>query len=431
MTADAVLISGQNLGKVYRLYDKPQDRLKHSLLWRLGKSYGRDFWALRDVSFDVRRGETVGIVGRNGSGKSTLLQIVAGTLQPTLGEMQTRGRVSALLELGSGFNLEYTGRENILLNGAVLGFSEEGMRSRMEEIVQFAGIGQFIDQPVKTYSSGMHVRLAFAIATCVDPDILVVDEALAVGDAYFQQRCFRRMEAFKNAGKAILLVTHDANAVKSLCDRAIWLEQGQLRDDGEPARVISRYLAFAFGQPERATGASGSAVQPAVPPVPPAAPTAAPETTIPNINRRYGDGRAEILGIGVYDEEGHPIGTAFHDRQVQIRVSARFRERVAHPIVGYILRNGNGVDIASTNTDMEGCALPGGEPGTIFTVRFLVDLPTLAPGNYSLSTGVADGTYTDFTMCDLIDDIFALHVIATKTVFAQMRLPTHCVLESR
>jgi len=238
---EEVRISVRNVSKAYRLYDRPQDRLKEELFGRFGKRYGRNFWALRDVSFDVRHGEAVGIIGRNGSGKSTLLQIIAGILAPTTGEAHVQGRVTALLELGSGFNRQFTGRENVYLNGAILGFSRKEMDALFDEIVAFADIGDFIDQPVKTYSSGMHVRLAFAVQACVKPDILIVDEALSVGDIFFQQKCHARMEKLLTDNTAVILVSHNLGAVQKYCSRAILLEKGQPLFEGDAAEAIKRY----------------------------------------------------------------------------------------------------------------------------------------------------------------------------------------------
>lgn len=244
--SDDIAISVRNISKRYLLYDRPQDRLKQSLFWRLGKDYAREFWALRDVSFEVRPGEALGIIGRNGAGKSTLLQIMAGTLASTTGEVQVKvnGRVAALLELGSGFNPQFTGRENVYLNGAILGFSREEMDELFDEIAAFADIGEFIDQPVKLYSSGMFVRLAFAVQACVEPDVLIVDEALSVGDIFFQQKCHARMEELQAGNTAIVLVTHDMGAVQKYCENAILLDQGQPIFQGSSSEAIKRYYTL-------------------------------------------------------------------------------------------------------------------------------------------------------------------------------------------
>ncbi|MBE2940085.1 ABC transporter ATP-binding protein [Anoxybacillus flavithermus] len=239
MSSD-IAIKVENLSKIYQIYDKPIDRLKQSL-FRGRRKYYREFTALNNVSFQIRKGETVGIIGRNGSGKSTLLQILAGTLTPTSGSVEVNGRVAALLELGSGFNPEFTGRENVYMNGAILGISKEEMDRRFNEIAEFADIGDFIDQPVKTYSSGMYVRLAFSIAINVDADILIVDEALAVGDIKFQIKCIDKMKEIKNKGTTILFVSHSGEQVKRFCDRAIWLQNGNVRHIGSSSEVVNQY----------------------------------------------------------------------------------------------------------------------------------------------------------------------------------------------
>ena len=237
-----IAISVRHAGKVYRIYDSPQDRLKEMMFARFGKSYGRDFCALQDVSLEVRRGEAVGIIGRNGSGKSTLLQILAGTLSPSSGQVSVHGRVGALLELGSGFNPEFTGRENVYLNAALLGLTKKQTDARFEDIARFAEIGQFIDQPVKTYSSGMLVRLAFAVQTAIEPEVLIIDEALSVGDFFFQQKCARRMRELREKGTTLLFVSHDMSVVRDLCQRAVYLNKGKLLYLGSSAQAIRYYF---------------------------------------------------------------------------------------------------------------------------------------------------------------------------------------------
>jgi ABC-type polysaccharide/polyol phosphate transport system ATPase subunit len=243
------VITVDRLGKMYRLYDRPQDRLKHSLLWRFGRHYGREFWALRDVSFEVRRGETFGIIGRNGAGKSTLLQILAGILEPTVGEVHVRGRVAALLELGSGFNPEFTGRENVFLNGAILGIPRSEMERHLDDIVAFADIGPFIDQPVKLYSSGMLMRLAFAVATHVEADVLLIDEVLAVGDVFFRQKCYRWLETLRERGVTIVLVSHAMTEVEQFCRRALLLDGGRGVFVGPAVEAVKRYYLLEQARP--------------------------------------------------------------------------------------------------------------------------------------------------------------------------------------
>jgi ABC-type polysaccharide/polyol phosphate transport system ATPase subunit len=279
-----VAIAVRGLGKRYMLYERPHERLKEQLLWRFGRRFGREFWALHDVTFEVGRGEAVGIVGRNGSGKSTLLHIIAGTLCPTAGEVAVAGRVAALLELGSGFNPEFTGRENVFLNGAILGLSRADVLRRFDDIAAFADIGEFLDQPVKVYSSGMLVRLAFAVQAHVDADVLIVDEALAVGDAYFQHRCMRRIRQLVDRGTTLLFVSHATDAVKRFCRRGLWLDGGGLCYFGEAGVAVERYLADTRMREAAQTGEplpavadlSGATALPVPPP--------SPETALPRMS---------------------------------------------------------------------------------------------------------------------------------------------------
>lgn len=268
---EKIAIRVVNLSKCYHIYDRPRDRLLQMLM-RGRKQFYREFWALKDISFEVKKGETVGIVGRNGSGKSTLLQLICGTLNPTSGIIQTNGRIAALLELGSGFNPEFTGRENVYMNAALLGLSKEEVDARFNDITTFADIGQFIDQPVKTYSSGMVVRLAFAVQSQINPDILVVDEALAVGDAKFQSKCFERLRQLKENGTSILLVTHSSEQIVTHCSNAILLDNGVQVETGEPKRVINRYMDLLFGK-EKQTRDNSPANTVNVPAPPAASPT--------------------------------------------------------------------------------------------------------------------------------------------------------------
>jgi lipopolysaccharide transport system ATP-binding protein len=242
---DSLSVSVHNVSKRYMLYEKPRDRLKHSLFRPFGRSYGHEFWALQDINFELRRGETLGVIGRNGSGKSTLLQIIAGTLTATTGEVNVNGRVAALLELGSGFNPEYTGRENIFINGAILGIPHREMEGKIEEIISFADIGEFIDQPVKSYSSGMFVRLAFSVTTGLDAKVLLIDEALAVGDIFFRQRCYQRLEDLREKGVSIILVSHAMGEVEQFCQRALLLSHGSLLLQGPSSEVVKRYYLVA------------------------------------------------------------------------------------------------------------------------------------------------------------------------------------------
>jgi lipopolysaccharide transport system ATP-binding protein len=408
------------VSKSYPIYETPGDRLKE-LLSLHRRPYHRDFWALRDLDFEVRRGETFCIIGENGSGKSTLLQLVAGILQPTSGQVRVHGRVSALLELGSGFNPEFTGRENVYLNAAILGFSKKEIDRRYRDIEEFAEIGDFIDQPVKTYSSGMVVRLAFAVAIHVDPEILLVDEALAVGDLYFRQRCMRKVHELRSRGVTILFVSHSTGDVKALGDRTLWLDGGRIRELGDTDRVVARYLAamvekdsvyLTLRRKPVPTG-SGGAVR-------------APEIVegIPNIDHRYGDGRAEVIGIAVLDPHGRRLQVIEPLSRIVVRISVRAHEEIPQPIVGFMLRNHLGIDFSGTNTAREGLDLPPMRPGDIYTVDFHLDVPEFYPSEFSFSPAIADGTLSRYTMCDWIDNAIVLQMGHSEgQIYGYLHLP--------
>ncbi|MGR3310342.1 MAG: ABC transporter ATP-binding protein, partial [Candidatus Brocadiales bacterium] len=403
-------ISLRNVSKKYPIYEKPLHRLQEAFaknIFGKRKRYHREFWALRDMSFDVEKGSVVGIVGKNGAGKSTLLQIIAGTMTPTTGSVEVNGRISALLELGAGFNPEFTGRENVFMNGSILGFSESEMKNRFGEIERFADIGEFIDQPVKTYSSGMYVRLAFAVAINVDPEILIVDEALSVGDVFFQHRCMHKIGQFKKDGKTILFVSHDPNAVKSLCDRVVLIDKGNMLEIGTPDKVIAKYLSL--------VSMKGSETLPHeeiqdLKATSEAEPTDGGkeniEYNIPNIDYRYGDKRAEIIGIAVYDKQGNRIESTAHGETILIRISAIMHEHLDKPILGFMFRNKNGVDISGSNTLMEGDPLPSANKGQVFTVDFITSLPLIHPGNYSITIAVSNGTLDEYVICDWIENAY-------------------------
>jgi lipopolysaccharide transport system ATP-binding protein len=418
----------QGVSKNYAIYDSPGDRLKELLSFNRLRRH-QDFHALDDISFQVERGRTFCVVGENGSGKSTLLQIVAGILHPSSGTVTVNGRVSALLELGAGFNPEFSGRDNVYLNGSILGLSTRQIDQRYKDIESFAEIGEFINQPVKTYSSGMVVRLAFAVAINVDPEILLVDEALAVGDIYFRQRCMRKVHELRSRGITILFVSHAVSDVKAIGDRVLWLDHGRLMDIGEPDRVVGKYLAAmvekdsSYLKHRAVTGVKHEA-----------APARAPEIveTIPNIDSRHGDARAEVIGIAVVDDQGRPAALLDPCSRITVRISARAREEVAMPIVGFMLRNQLGMDFAGTNTAREGYELPAMQAGDIVTVDFHVDLPELYPASFSFSPAIADGTLMSYTMCDWIDNAVVLQMgRAEGQVYGYIHLPCRVEVNAR
>ncbi len=420
MSADAVVV--EHLSRKYRLYTRASDRLKEVVLRR---PYHHDFWALQDVTFRIPRGQTLGIVGENGSGKSTLLQVLAGVLQPTRGRVKLHGRVAALLELGAGFNPEFTGRENVLLAGAIMGIPAAEMRRRFDSIATFAELGQFIEQPVKTYSSGMYVRLAFATAINVDPDILLVDETLAVGDAYFQYRCLQRMAALQARGVTIVLVSHDVGAIQELCQRALWIANGRVADDGPPERVVAGYLTSLFGSGEDACEAAAVALGTedrlgTVPdePLPP-----------PHVDRRVGDGAARVVGVGVFDGAGRAVTSVLHGRAIELRVRVRFERALARPVVGWILRDRLGTILASASTARAGCELPPTAAGDTYTVRFVCEPPRLHPGYYAFTVMVTYGEPPDSTTSDWIDHAVTLEITGDVPMDTLMRFPTQCAFE--
>ncbi|MCU1258049.1 MAG: transporter related [Bryobacterales bacterium] len=417
------------VSKSYSIYASPGDRLKELATFQR-RSFHRDFWALKDISFEIKRGETFCIVGQNGSGKSTLLQMVAGILRPSSGTVNVNGRVAALLELGAGFNPEFSGRDNVYLNGSILGLSTKQIDQRYKEIEEFAEIGDFIRQPVKTYSSGMVVRLAFAVAINVDPEVLLVDEALAVGDLYFRHRCMRKVHELRSRGVTILFVSHAAGDVKAIGDRVMWLEQGRMVDIGDTDRVVEKYLAAMVEKdtaylalkhsrpaPEWAGAVDGPAEI---------------VETIPNIDHRYGDGRAEILGITVSDPQGLPIVLLQPNSKIVVRISVRAKEYIAMPIVGFTLRNHLGIDFSATNTSREDYELPSMKRGDIFTVDFHVDLPELYPESFSFSPAIADGSLISYQMCDWIDNAVTLQMAHGEgQIYGYLHLPCKVEVNAR
>ena len=419
----------QGVSKSYAIYDAPGDRLKELLSLNRLKRH-QDFWALHDVSFEVKRGETFCIVGENGSGKSTLLQMVAGILHPTTGTVGIHGRVSALLELGAGFNPEFSGRDNVYLNGSILGLTTRQIDQRYKDIAAFAEIGDFIDQPVKTYSSGMVVRLAFAVAINVDPEILLVDEALAVGDIYFRQRCMRKVHELRQRGITILFVSHAVSDVKAIGDRVLWLDHGRMIDVGEPDRVVSKYLA-AMTEKDSTYLLLKSAADPQPRR---GGPMQAPEIveTIPNIDHRFGDGRAQIIGIAVLDEQGRTVSILEPSSRILVRISVRATADVALPIVGFMLRNQLGMDFSGTNTAREGYELAPLQAGDVITVDFYLDLPELYPASFSFSPAIADGTLMGYQMCDWIDNAITLQMGRSEAqIYGYMHLPCRVEVNAR
>ena len=396
----------KNLTKMYKLYDKPSDRLKEALGLTKKKLY-KEHYALRDVNFDIQEGECVGIIGTNGSGKSTILKIITGVLTPTQGEVKVDGRISALLELGAGFNMEYSGLENVYLNGTMTGFSKEEIDARLDDILEFADIGDFIHQPVKTYSSGMFVRLAFAVAINIDPEILVVDEALSVGDVFFQAKCYHKFEEFKKQGKTILFVSHDLSSVSKYCDRVILLNKGVKLDEGSPKQMVDLYKQLLVGQDpvkqQEADKEKKAAVQ---------SEGTGNFQANPNM-LEYGNRMAEIIHFEVLDDRGMLSNTIEKGTEFKIRMKVHFNEDIQEPIMAYTFKNIKGTEITGTNTMFEKAQVARSGAGDECTVTFTQNMD-LQGGEYLLSfgcTGYKDG---DFTVFHRLYDACNITVVSSK-----------------
>lgn len=399
----------KNLSKRYQLYQQPVDRLKEAL-HPFRKKYHQDFYVLNDVSFMIEKGHTVGIVGKNGSGKSTLLKIITGVLQPTQGNVHVNGKVSALLELGTGFNPEYTGRENVFFRGTLMGYSREQMKECLDDILAFADIGEFIDQPVKMYSSGMFVRLAFAVATMVSPDILIVDEALSVGDVRFQQKCLRRMEEFKEKNKTILFVSHSTGMIEKFCDRAFWLHEGNIRDSGDSDLISKKYYSFMAYGLETTT------------------------TTIPSIPdekkqqsnvtesiqwasfeecENFGEGGAKIVGIALVDENNNSLSVLSGGERVKIILEIEVYEEISSPIVGFIIKDKTGVRVTGSNSfiskQTDNIQLRQQQDNR---VEFDFVMPLLRNGEYTISPALAEGRQDKHIQHHWIHDALLFKVIS-------------------
>jgi len=425
-----VKISVRAVSKCYQIYDRPSDRLKQSVMPRLQRlarlppqNYFREFWALRNIGFSVPRGETVGIIGRNGSGKSTLLQIVCGTLSATAGEIDVRGRIAALLELGSGFNPEFTGRENVFLNAMVLGLTHDEVEQRFDSIASFADIGDFIDQPIKTYSSGMSVRLAFAVIAHVDADILVIDEALAVGDAVFTQKCMRFLRRFKEQG-TILFVSHDVGSIMSLCSQAVWLDQGQMRMAGSANDVADAYLRYCnqqvMGEEKTARALSDAA---------PAATTATVDHDtrldfFQNVVHSDGwaTGDAEITSVTLTSPEGDEFSNFRGGERVVLSIQAIAHSALASPIIGFLVKDRLGQALFGQNTFVEGSAQPA-EEGETLQATFGFTLPMLPNGEYSMTVSIADGDPTVHIQHHWLHDAVLINVQSTKLRYGLVGIP--------
>jgi lipopolysaccharide transport system ATP-binding protein len=420
-------LSFESVSKTYAVYQSPGDRLRELTTFQR-KPFHQDFRALRDVSFAVDRGEVLCIIGENGAGKSTLLQIAAGILQPSAGTVRAAGRVSALLELGSGFDPDFSGRDNVYLNGAILGFSGREIDVRFDSIEEFAEIGEFMSRPVKTYSSGMTVRLAFAVAIHADPEILLVDEALSVGDVYFRQKCMRKVHELRSRGVTILFVSHSVGEVGAIGDRTLWLDRGSIRALGETGTVVAAYLAAMAGKDAAYlhTRAPVSERDEALTPAP------RHLEHLPNIDHRFGDGRASVTGIALLDERGQPVSLLQPSARLIVRIAVRAGARIRRPVVGFVLRNHLGIDFSGVDTRHENVELPALGPGETLAVDFHIDMPEFYPGSFSFSPAIADGVFEQSAMCDWVDNAVTVQMAASgKPVYGYTRIPCRIELNSR
>jgi len=455
MSSEDFSIRVEGLGKRYEMYAQPSDRLRQMILPKLQRltrfhprEYFTEFWAVREASFDVRRGETVGIIGRNGSGKSTLLQMICGTLHPTLGKVTVNGRIAALLELGAGFNIEFTGRENVFLSGLLYGIPEQELKRRYQSIVDFADIGDFIDQPVKTYSSGMYVRLAFAIITHVDADILVIDEALSVGDVRFTQKCMRFLRDFQARG-TLLFVSHDPGAVINLCQRAVWLERGNVVVDGVARDVVERYLAEQHAA-DRAESGQSITVKSGGTDLPldgasDGIPVDVQDTRRDLLNgnlarnvievfefdpshvvSEFGAGAARIVDVRLLDGEGRPLEITKGGEVAQLVIDAAVLRKLESPIMGFYVKDRLGQQLFGDNTYLSYLDAPiRAEPGVHLRASFRFRLPIMPAGDYSIDAAIATGEQFDHTQQHWVRDALSFKASDSTMRHGLIGIPMH------
>ncbi|MCM1086703.1 MAG: ABC transporter ATP-binding protein [Muribaculaceae bacterium] len=407
MADEKIAIQVENLEKVYKLYNKPSDRLKETLGFGRGKRHTQHH-ALKGVNLTIHQGETVGIIGTNGSGKSTILKIITGVLNPTAGNVTVNGRISALLELGAGFNMEYNGIENIYLNGTMIGFSKKEIDDRMDAILEFADIGEYISQPVKTYSSGMFVRLAFAVAINIDPEILIVDEALSVGDVFFQAKCYHKFEEFKQMGKTIVFVSHDLSSISKYCDRVVLLNQGVKLGEGNPKEMIDAYKQVLVGQYTIPDGSEGSLLEDEQ--------LRALAAGGKNVNPElleYGSKKAVISDYFITDEKGTKTAAVLKGTTFHIHMMVDVVEDIAAPVFAFTIKNSKGTEITGTNTMFEKAFLDPVKAGEHKEITFTQEM-NLQGGEYLLSLGVTGYEGDDFTVYHRLYDVMNLTVISDK-----------------
>jgi len=445
MSSNDFAIRVQGISKCFQIYDTPKDRLKQMLMPRLqraigeqGKQYFREFWALKDVSFEIEKGETVGIIGRNGSGKSTLLQIICGTLTPTSGSVQTNGRIAALLELGSGFNPEFTGRENVYMNAAVLGLSDDEIDARFDDILAFSDIGDFIEQPVKTYSSGMMVRLAFSVAINVDPEILIVDEALSVGDELFQRKCFSRIEAIRAGGATILFVSHSGSAIVELCDRAVLMETGENLAVGLPKKIVGSYQKLLYAPADkhevireqiRQSNEQDVTIENQIEYTHELKESFDPNLK-PSSSITYESKGASIESPAVLTLDGEPVNNLLRGKAYRYTYNVRFTKSASLVRFGMLIKTTSGFELggASSSTSIA-CSIPIVEAGKIFRVEFRFTA-NLNAGVYFMNAGVVGqvGKEQDGYLHRLVD-IAMFRILPESDSYATAVVDFDCIPE--
>ncbi|GAX37966.1 ABC transporter ATP-binding protein [Nodularia sp. NIES-3585] len=436
---EEIAISLKNISKCYKRYARPVDRLKEILL--PGKSYAQEFWALKDINLEVTKSATLGIIGQNGSGKSTLLQIIAGTLTPTTGEVFVNGRVSALLELGSGFNPEFTGRQNVFFNGQILGLNREEIETKFDAIASFAEIGSFMEEPVKTYSSGMFIRLAFSVAINVNPEVLIVDESLAVGDGVFVHRCMAKIRAFQDSGGTILFVSHDIGAVSRLCSKALWINQGLIVDSGKPPEVCKHYQGWVHEEVNKRNQLNTLPINEKTTEFTQKVEIDFSKITHKQLNaftnkpyialsgfERFGTGRAEIIEVALLNVNNEPLKLAYPGDLIKIRVSTFIHDTIRKPNIGMALVDRLRTVLAGWSTDLidlnfSSYWLSKSEKGTT-VIEFEIVWPNLIGGSYALDIAFADGPNDSNEMLDWIQNAAIIQSATNEIVHGLFQLPS-------
>ncbi len=434
MSSSQAVISLQNISKRFEIYHKPHHRLLQGFFGHR-KQYFEEFWALRSISFDVFKGETVGIIGKNGAGKSTLLQIICGTLAPTEGTLEIQGRVAALLELGAGFNPEFSGHDNIYMYAALLGLSKAEIDRKYDDIVAFADIGSFLDQPVKTYSSGMFVRLAFAVIAHVDADVLVIDEALAVGDVFFTQKCMRFLRQFQQNG-TILFVSHDTSAIVNFCSKAIWIDQGEIKASGAAKDVTEKYLEGIYEVSQDVSGSKANKAASGKRETAPAVDQRAAFIQCSNLRndleifsfrepeKAFGTGEATITDTRISDTDGNTLTWAVGGETVSVEIHCSLAKPIHNPIVGFVVKDKLGQTLFGDNTYLSYQQQSVyAEKGDTLVTKFTFDMPILPAGSYSISVAIAEGTQEEHVQHHWVHDAVTFESHATSLSTGLVGIP--------